>query len=42
MWPEIEDTIVSLGDFVLALSPLLEGTLDNISANDSGHGEHHG
>jgi len=30
MWPEIEDTIVSLGDFVLALSPLLEGTLDNI------------
>jgi len=30
MWPEIEDTIVSLGNLVLALSPLLEGTLDNI------------
>jgi len=30
MWPEIENTIVSLGDLVLALSPLLEGTLDNI------------
>jgi TP901 family phage tail tape measure protein len=30
MWPEIEDTIESLGNLVLALSPLLEGTLDNI------------
>jgi len=30
MWPEIEDTIESLGNLVLVLSPLLEGTLDNI------------
>ena len=30
MWPEIEETIESLGNLVLALSPLLEGTLDNI------------
>jgi len=30
MWPEIEDTVESLGDLVLALSPLLEGTLENI------------
>ena len=30
MWPEIEQTIESLGNLVLALSPLLEGTLDNI------------
>ena len=30
MWPEIEDTVESLGNLVLALSPLLEGTLDNI------------
>jgi len=28
MWPEIEDTIESLGNLVLVLSPLLEGTLD--------------
>ena len=30
MWPEIEDTIESLGNLVLVLSPLLEGTLENI------------
>ena len=30
MWPEIEDTVESLNDLVLALSPLLEGTLENI------------
>ena len=30
MWPEIQDTVENLGEFVVALSPLLEGTLKNI------------
>lgn len=31
MWPEIQETLESLGELVLALSPLLEGTLERVT-----------
>ncbi len=31
MWPEIQETLESLGELVLALSPLLEGTLKRVT-----------
>ena len=31
MWPEIQETVENLGELVLALSPLLEGTLKNVT-----------